>query len=68
MLVTTISENLLGYITHSIDRFCSSNHAKVRRAGISEIWNRGICLVDIRVNWHIGQIFDISDANRIRNL
>ena len=39
---------LLGYITYSFDRFCSSNHAKVRKDRISEIWIRWklTCFVD----------------------
>ena len=41
LLFTSISEHLLGYITYSFDRFCSSNHDKVRNVRISEIWIRG---------------------------
>ena len=38
---TSISEHLLGYIVYSFDIFCSSNHVKVRKVAISEIWIRG---------------------------
>ena len=49
LLFTSISEHLLGYIVHcAFDRFCCSNHAKLRKVEISKIWSRGrlTCFVD----------------------
>ena len=45
LLFTSISEHLLGYITYSFERFCSSNHTKVRKVRKSKTWIRKVNII-----------------------
>ena len=62
LLFTSKSEHLQRCIAYSFDRFCSLNHTKVRKVGISEIWIRGrsTCFVNSLSNWERVGVLEMS--------